>query len=174
MSCDSASIGSKGSKNSKKRTIDGSAVGVGGNRLASAYSFRRTDSNSSSASTHTAGNNTSGETNLNEQSPSKGGHSDEPSLNMGALSFDDADHNNNSNSNNNELQQRQKPKKYHRRDFSAASTTSSLSVGGFSLGSYEGPRGKDRILVLLALVSFDSNSQNGAFFHLQSVLQRIT
>ena len=31
---------------------------------------------------------------------------------------------------------------HHRRDHSGTSTTSSLSVGGFSLSSHEGPRGK--------------------------------
>jgi hypothetical protein len=35
-----------------------------------------------------------------------------------------------------------KPTKTHRRNLSQTSTTSSLSVGGYSFESYDGPRGK--------------------------------
>ena len=83
-SSDSVSISSKGSMNSKKkRTIDG----VHGH-LPSAYSFRRTDSNSE-ASTLTTANNTSMETTLTSDSHHKADHSDSLSLNIDGMVFED-------------------------------------------------------------------------------------
>ena len=123
---DAASISSNNSKNSKKkRTIDG----VHGDAMKQPYTFRRTESSSSNASTVTAGNNTSSETynSAIEQSPHKMG-GDLPPLNMDRMGFED-----------------RQSRHHHRRDMSAdASTTSSLSVGGFSLSSYDGPRGMHR------------------------------
>lgn len=127
-SSDSASITSKSSMNSKKkRTIDG----MHGN-LPSAYTFRRTDSNSSSASTLTTGNNTSMETNQTDESQhtTRDG-SDSVSLNMDGMAFEDRYNHEQSNSQSS----------FHRRNHSVASTASSLSVCGFSLSSYEGQRG---------------------------------
>ena len=131
QSSDSASISSKGSKGSKKRTIDGvhdngGLVPMG----AAGYGIRRTDSSSSATSTVTAGNNTSSDSHLIHDSPhSKRDRShDLPPLNMGGIGLDDHD--------------RHRRSRHHRRDMSAdASTTSSLSVG-LSLASYEGHRGK--------------------------------
>ena len=148
---DSASISSSRSKSSKssnkKRTIDG--LGIHGSSLpANAYSFRRTDSNSSSTSTVTAGNNTSLETSVGESPHKRERHDpevDSVNHNMGGLTYDDN-------------RQGQKPRnghKYHRRDYSAASTASSLSVGGFSLASYE-PKGKT-IVVLSNLFATERN-----------------
>jgi Zn-finger nucleic acid-binding protein len=124
------SISSKTSKNSKKkRTIDG--VHHDSHHMPPAYSFRRTDSNSSSTSTMTAGNNTSVDTHMTEDSPHKRGSASElPALSLAGMSFDEHD-----------SHHRQPLRRYHHRDFSAdASTASSLSVGGFSLSSYDGPR----------------------------------
>lgn len=126
LSADSNSISSKSSLNSKKkRTIDGVH---NSNKVPSAYPFRRSDSNSSSTSTVTAGNNTSAETHLAEdsylQKRSNGCEIAMSSLNMGGgMMFGG-----------------QQKQRYHRRDYSGASTASSLSVGGFSLAPYE--RGK--------------------------------
>ena len=149
---DSASISSKGSKSSKKRTIDGvhepphapiSAPHV--------YTFRRTDSNSSSTSTVTAGNNTSIETHGTEES--HGRHeSHHPSHQSEALgpttAYDDHDSHYN--------EGRPIRTRYnHRRECSAdASTTSSLSAG-FSLESYDGPRGTLYCSTAFVYSSFD-------------------
>jgi hypothetical protein len=126
---DSASISSKGSKGSKKRTIDGlhdnNPMGHAGN-----YAIRRTDSSSSATSTVTAGNNTSSDSHLliHDSPHSKRDRSHElPHLNMGTIGLAE--------------NQTRRPR-HHHREFSAdASTTSSLSVG-LSLASYDGPRGK--------------------------------
>lgn len=115
MSTDSISISSSRSKSSrnssKKRAIE--TVASAGT-LPAAYAFRRTDSASSSTSTVTAGNNTSAE--ASGGSPQKQKSLD-PDLGQ------------------------QPQRRYHRRDYSGTSTASSLSVGGYSLASYEGPRG---------------------------------
>jgi hypothetical protein len=128
----SDSVSSKGSKNSKKkRTIDG--VHETGMALPHiAYTFRRTESTSSSTSTVTAGNNTSSETQRTDDSPHKRDRSNDlPALNMDGMVFDDHE----------TVPSRQRPR-YHHRDFSAdASTASSLSVGGLSMSSYDGARG---------------------------------
>ena len=124
---DSASVSSKGSMNSKKkRTIDG----VHGNAMQPSFSFRQTDS-SSAASTMTTGNNTSMETNESGDSQQKRDRSGSSlaMLNMDGMVFDD--------------KHQDKSRPHHRRDFSTASTASSLSVCGLSLASYEGQqRGK--------------------------------
>lgn len=143
---DTASLGSSKSKGSKsggsnnsmkKRTIDGVAPpGVPlPQGLSSAFTMHRTHSNSSTSSTVTAGNNTSTDTpNLTEDSPQKMRNhlpplSSRPDFQHGGgpvnMMYDDSH-----------------KQGYHRRDFSGASTTSSLSVGGLSLSSYE-TRGKE-------------------------------
>lgn len=118
----SDSVSSMSTKNSqKKRTIEG--VHEDSQLPASAYSFRRTDSLSSSTTTTTVGNNTSAETYGTDESGDKKDGSGLPPLNMASMSmsFDDED------------------RSYNQRDVSGdASTTSSLSAGGLSLGSYEG------------------------------------
>lgn len=127
---DSASISSKSSMNSKKkRTFEGAHV----NSLPNSYSFRRTDSNSSTASTLTAGNNTSMETNQTDDSPQKRDRDESLSgvLNMDRMAFDDRQgrpHHGVRNC-------------HHRRSTSGDSTASSLSACGFSLGSIEGQHG---------------------------------
>ena len=136
---DSASMSSKGSKSSKKRTIDGvhdTQPPIPPTSAPHVYTFRRTDSNSSTTSTVTAGNNTSIETHGTEESHSR--HENHHHTRTGdALGppggYDDHDSYHN--------EGRPMRTRYHRRDYSAdASTTSSLSAG-FSLESYEGPRG---------------------------------
>jgi len=102
-------MGTKKSK-SKKRTIEGLAE-------SNDLPFRRASSNASSCSTVTHGNNTSTETPyLVEDSPRK-------NMSSANLFEDEAELNNN--------------QKGHRRDDSLASTASTLSVGGFSMQSYE-------------------------------------
>lgn len=140
----STSVGSGKSKSSKtsqqrKRTIDGiiqtSASGDANMALPpSAYQFRRSDSNSSSTSTVTAGNNTS--TTHHTVDTADNNESGRNRSSSNDFLYD--------NPNNNDNMQASRPSKnrgYHRRDYSGASTASSLSVGGFSLASYEGPRG---------------------------------
>lgn len=138
---DTASIGStksKGSKSGKstssssrkKRTIDGVDprlnIGAPPQGMTSAFTFRRTHSSASTSSTVTAGNNTSTETpHLSDDSPHKARNhlpplSSRPDYQVSM----------------NDDSQKQG---YHRRNFSGASTTSSLSVGGLSLSSYETP-----------------------------------
>lgn len=123
-SSDSASITSKSSMNSKKkRTIDG----VHGS-FPPTYTFRRTDSNSSSASTLTTGNNTSMETAQTDGSQQGRDSSDSVSvLNLENMAFEDRSYNHDTSNHS-----------FHRRQNSGASTASSLSVCGFSLASYEG------------------------------------
>lgn len=130
VTSDSASItstksrGSKSGKSTnsrKKRTIDG----VHEDGHVSAFSFRRTHSSASTSSTVTAGNNTSGETpNLTSDNSLKGGELP-PLLSRGEIEND----------------QQIGQVRRHRRNHSGASTASSLSVGGFSLSSYEGRPG---------------------------------
>jgi hypothetical protein len=124
-SSDSASISSKGSLNSKKkRTIDGVSGNSSTNQpMPNAYAIRRMDSNSSSTSTVTAGNNTSSETHLNDDH-----HANNKSSALGFDTFG---------SSQPEDLHHEPPRRYHRRDYSGTSTASSLSVGGFSLASYE-------------------------------------
>jgi len=138
---DTASLGSSKSKGSKsgkctssnsrkKRTIDGVDqrlnVAVPQHGLSSAFSMRRVHSNASTSSTVTAGNNTSTDTpNLTDDSPQKQRPhlpplSSRPDYQGSIAMLEDAH-----------------KQGYHRRDFSGASTTSSLSVGGLSLSSYE-------------------------------------
>lgn len=112
----------------KKRTIDG--VHEGGSHHHhhhDAYSFRRTNSSASSSTTVTAGNNTSAETGGTDDM--KRDRHDLPPLSHPShnASFEEGG------------TTRRYP--HHRRDHSGASTTSSLSVGGFSLSSHEGHRG---------------------------------
>jgi hypothetical protein len=139
---ETASLGSNKSKGSKsggnsrkKRTIDGvdQRVNVSAppQGLSSAFSMHRVHSNASTSSTVTAGNNTSTDTpNLTEDSPQKT-RSNLPPLSsrpdyQGPINAHE------------DFRDKQG---YHRRDFSGTSTTSSLSVGGLSLSSYE-TRGK--------------------------------
>lgn len=137
---DSNSISSKSSMNSKKkRTIDG--MHNPSKKIPTAYAFRRSDSNSSSTSTVTAGNNTSGETHHTEDSMhlhpkrSNGCEAAMSSLNMGGgMMFANEHHRTSIHQGQSKGQMKQH---YHRRDYSGASTASSLSVGGFSLSSYE-------------------------------------
>jgi len=135
---DTASIGSNKSKTKsgkaansrKKRTIDGVDqrlnVTAPPQGLSSAFTMARVHSNASTSSTVTAGNNTSTDTpNLTEDSPQKSKNhlpplSSRPDYQGSINMHEDAN-----------------KKGYHRRDFSGASTTSSLSVGGLSLSSYE-------------------------------------
>jgi hypothetical protein len=128
---DSNSISSKSSINSKKkRTIEG--IHNDSSKISSAYNFRRTDSNSTT-STVTAGNNVSIESQRME--PSLHIHSKASNSEEGRSSNSDQSlllNNHHKVSNHRGPEQR-----YHRRDYSAASTASSLSAGGFSLSSYE-------------------------------------
>ena len=153
LNSDSASVSSGRSKNSKtsqrKRTIDG--IQAGNNNIhghadlpPSAYQFRRSDSNSSSTSTVTASNNTS----MDTHHTSSDSAADAGIERSGSNDFLF----NNPNSNNNDDARKSNNRGYHRRDYSAASTASSLSVGGFSLNSYEGPRGTCQDLVLKRLL----------------------
>lgn len=116
----------KSSHGGKKRTIDGVHAMQEGPH---AYAFRRTNSNASSSSTVTASNNTSDIHALIEESPRKRDRpSDHPRSYSNSASTNIFDE-----------------ERFHRRNPSNASTTSSLSVGGFSLHSYDGPRGKNMI-----------------------------
>jgi hypothetical protein len=147
---ESNSISSKSSMNSKKkRTIEG--IHNPSSKLPSAYNFRRSDSNSSSTSTVTTGNIISIET-----------HHTEDSLQLNPKASNRDGRNNNSdgsifsNDHHKILNHHGEPKhRYHRRDYSGASTASSLSAGGFSLSSYE--RGKVNINVKLTLIIFYIN-----------------
>jgi ABC-type Zn2+ transport system substrate-binding protein/surface adhesin len=160
-----SSISSKGSKSSKKRTIDGvdtstTMTSLPANGGPGPYSFRRTDSNSSTTSTVTAGNNTSLESHMTDDSPQqKRDRSNElPPLNMGNMGFDEHHHGHHHPHNHHPHQQQQHNHEdgnnksqrarysHHHRDYSAdASTASSLSAGGFSLSSYE--RGTCEVLL---------------------------
>jgi hypothetical protein len=105
----------------KKRTIEGIHSGHPINF--NPYAFRRTDSSSTATST-VAGNNTSTETNDGSIPTAK---------------------NNNSSRQQQQQQQQQQPQvrqTRHRRNYSGASTASSLSVGGFSISSYERSKSK--------------------------------
>lgn len=97
---------------SKKRSIDG----VQGTSISNPYAFRRSESNSTtSTSTTTVGNNTSLESYLGSD-----GNAELPALNIDAMGLhDNIDRKN-----------------------STDDSASTLSVGGFSLGSSEGPKGK--------------------------------
>jgi hypothetical protein len=113
-SMDNSSISSsrsKGSRGSKKRTIDDAKDKT------HAYSFRRTNSNTSSNTTVTHGNNASDVHPLKQNNGGRKKYS-------GSDNIFEQDHYG------------------HRRQYSGGSTTSSLSAGGFSLHSYEGPRSK--------------------------------
>jgi hypothetical protein len=141
MSSDSNSISSTRSKSSrnssKKRTIENV---VSSNSIPSAYSFRRTDSASSSTSTVTANNTHGGEATvdggLGEKSPK---HPPKPEIASSGAATGDAPQGDSA----------AKRRGYHRRDYSGASTASSLSVGGYSLESYEGPRGTNKVAKIL-------------------------
>lgn len=136
---DTASLGSSKSKSSKsgkssssrkkKRTIDGVDQTMNANphpgNLSSAFAMRRVHSNASTSSTITTGHNTSTDTPNLTDSPQKQRNqlpplSSRPDYNGPASMHEDYH-----------------KQGYHRRDFSGASTTSSLSVGGLSLSSYE-------------------------------------
>ena len=132
---DSNSISSKSSMNSmKKRTIEG--IHNESSKMTSAYNYRRCDSNSSTTSTVTAGNNVSIESqrmepSLQISSKSSNGGDGRISNSDGSMFLND----------HHKIPSHRGPEqRYHRRDYSAASTASSLSAGGFSLSSYE--RGK--------------------------------
>lgn len=158
VTSDSASIAStKSSKErnkkerknaTKKRTIEGIHHHENGLQQQT-YPFRRTESNTSSASTVTAGNNTavSAEaSHISEASPSKRERSSEHHphhslVNVNSNSFDGNDGSQNP---------------FHQRNFSATSSASSLSVGGLSFNSYDGPRGKkgnicDNLIICLMI-----------------------
>ena len=100
---------SKGSRGSKKRSIDDAKD------KSHAYSFRRTNSNASSNTTVTHVN--------MDIHPLKQDHGVRKTY-SGSDNIFEQDH------------------VSHRRQHSGGSTTSSLSAGGFSLHSYEGPRSK--------------------------------
>jgi hypothetical protein len=132
LQSDSNSISSKSSMNSKKkRTIEGVHNPI--NKMSASYNFRRTDSNSSTTSTVTAGNNASTGTHITDDSLQilcKASPEDEGNkLASGGLY---------ANEHHRVKSHHGEPKhRYHRRDYSAASTASSLSAGGYSLSSYE-------------------------------------
>ena len=142
------SISSKSSMNSKKkRTIDGmQGGGMQGNmpiHMQNSYLFRRTDSTTSTTSTVTCGNNTSTETRGDDSHRSNQNHSDDPalgSLNMDSMMFGD-----------HRPQGHQSKASLHRRELSGASTASTLSVGGFSLASYERGNGKYHMAISFTL-----------------------
>ena len=133
------SISSKSSMNSKKkRTIDG----MQGNmmmQMQNPFPFRRTDSTTSTTSTVTCGNNTSSETHGDDSHRTTQNNNDDTalgSLNMDGMMFGD------------HRSQGQQPKtSMHRRELSGASTASTLSVGGFSLASYERGNGEHHLRV---------------------------
>lgn len=136
---DSSSISSSRSKRSsksqsssnesrKKRTIDGIDGTKDNSNLPLAYSFRRTNSSSSNSTLTTTKNTTDNSTIMDsphkqpERAPSRASNY------LEALEQ----------SNNNMFES----ERGHRRSHSGTSTASSLSVGGFSLSSYDGPKGK--------------------------------
>jgi hypothetical protein len=135
---DSSSISSSRSKRSskshsssnesrKKRTIDGVDGKKDKSNLPLAYSFRRTNSSSSNSTLTTVKNTTDHSTIMG--SPHKKSER-ASSRNSNFLST---------------LEQTSNifdGERGHRRSNSGTSTASSLSVGGFSLSSYDGPRGK--------------------------------
>jgi hypothetical protein len=144
---DSNSISSKSSMNSKKkRTIDGLQQHHHHhqnphNNKPSSYSFRRSDSNSSATSTATAGNNTSTETqqtndSLHHSSQQQHQHSKQQHT-SGCESGLSSLRVSNNNPRSTTIRPGVTKPHFHRRDYSGASTASSLSVGGFSLSSYE-------------------------------------
>ena len=140
MASSNDSISSMSSMNSKKkRTIDGIHHN---NKMPVPYPFRRVDSTTSSTSTVTVGNNTSSETHQTEESGSnkmnRTNSHDEAigSLNMDSMMFGNNDRGRSKGA-------APKPS-FHRRDFSGTSTASTLSVGGFSLASYERGNGTYR------------------------------
>eukprot|EP00934_Nitzschia_sp_Nitz4_P008284 Nitzschia sp. Nitz4//scaffold13_size275219//108262//111350//NITZ4_000866-RA/size275219-processed-gene-0.151-mRNA-1//-1//CDS//3329535990//8274//frame0 len=108
---------------SKKRTIDGVHES---NEMSHEYAFRRTNSNASSNSTVTASNNDHHP--LTHESPRKrersNSHNSQNSRYPSAVSNNIFD----------------EDRFRHRRNPSGASSASSLSAGGFSLQSYDGPR----------------------------------
>lgn len=119
------SISSKSSMNSKKkRTIDG----MHNNKMPVPYPFGRTESTTSSTSTVTVGNTESHQNDGSNNSMNRSSSHDEGigSLNMESMMFG-----------NTQGRSKMMQPSFHRRDFSAASTASTLSVGGFSLASYE-------------------------------------
>jgi hypothetical protein len=116
----------------KKRTIDG--VHQSSNKDKGrpvAYTFRRSNSNASTSSTVTAGNNTASETHpvceasphKRERAPSRSSNHLPPLSHSSSNIFEEGE-------------------RFHRRNFSGTSTASSLSVGGFSLSSYDASRCK--------------------------------
>jgi hypothetical protein len=129
---ESNSISSKSSMNSKKkRTIEG--MNNQGSKVPSASNYQRSDSGSTT-STVTAGNNISIETRHSDASL----HIHPNSSNCGDARLGHCDGSIFSNDHHKILHHHEEPKqRYHRRDYSAASTASSLSAGGFSLSSYE-------------------------------------
>jgi hypothetical protein len=139
---DSSSISSSRSKRSnksqsssngsrKKRTIDGVDGKKDKSNLPLAYSFRRTNSSSSNSTLTNAKNTTDHSTTMDSphKQPDRA-----PSRNSGYLAALD--------SSNNIFES----ERGHRRNDSGTSTASSLSVGGFSLSSYDGPKGKFIVL----------------------------
>jgi hypothetical protein len=129
---DSNSISSKSSMNSKKkRTIEG--IHNESSKFPSSYNFRRSDSNSSTTSTVTAGNNVS----IESQRMDTSLQINTKSSNSGEGRTNNSDGILFSNDHHKVSSHRGPEQRYHRRDYSAASTASSLSAGGFSLSSYE-------------------------------------
>jgi hypothetical protein len=138
VNSDSSSISSSRSKRSsksqsssnesrKKRTIEGIDEKKDKSNLPLAYSFRRTNSSSSNSTLTTAKNTVDHSTNFG--SPHKQSER-ASSRNSNYLST---------------MEQTSNifdGERGHRRNNSGTSTASSLSVGGFSLSSYDGPRGK--------------------------------
>lgn len=128
---------------SKKRTIDGVHESKDKSH---AYSFRRTNSNASSNSTITAGNNAADSHPLTQESPRKRDRSSSRSTSN--LNY--------SHSSSNNIFQEERF--HHRRNPSGTSTASSLSAGGFSLHSYDGPRCKYfRLSCVLFPIFFSSD-----------------
>jgi hypothetical protein len=98
-----------------------------------AYSFRRTNSSSSNSTLTTAKNTTTDHSTIVDSPQPK--HENGPSRSSNTNHLPPLPHSNNIFEN----------ERGHRRSHSGDSTTSSLSAGGFSLSSYNGPKGKSFI-----------------------------
>lgn len=136
---------------SKKRTIEGVHTTKDKTHM---YSFRRTNSNESSNTTVTAGNGTDMHP-LKQDSPRKRERSSSRSSHH--LPYTTSE---------NIFDQE---RFHHRRAPSGSSTASSLSVGGFSLHSYEGPRSKFPFLSLRQRPLAQSGTFANSFFILQLI-----
>lgn len=130
----------------KKRTIDGIHQSSNKDKVPLAYTFRRTNSNASTSSTVTANNATDTHP-LCEESP----HKRERTSSRSSSHLPPLSH-----SSSNIFEEGEK---FHRRHLSGASSSSSLSVGGFSLSSYDAHRRKlTQLFSCVSRVWFDKDS----------------